>query len=285
MTLLGKIFTVLILLMSLVFCTLAVATFATHRNWRLLATNPSPAPGEKKGLKEQYEDQVALNQQYQALIEELKLELSVEQAARRSALSSLQGRERLLVADLEAQAQELTDKTSALTAQTQAAVNAEQTLADITAEVKKLREEIRLAQLDRDQQFSRTVDLTDKLNAAEALRLTLEEKNRQLQDQYARLQNVAEAMGFNERTLVEHIPPPVDGRVLEVRETSGLVEISLGSDDGLKKGHSLEVYRGTKYLGRIIIREIDPDRAVGQIDKKMQRDRIQKGDNVTTKLS
>jgi hypothetical protein len=47
----------------------------------------------------------------------------------------------------------------------------------------------------------------------------------------------------------------------------------------------LQVYRGNQYLGQIIIRELEPDRAVGQIDKKMQRGRITKGDNVTTKLS
>lgn len=283
MTLLGKIFTVLIFVMSVAFCILAVATFATHRNWRQIATNPNPGPGQKKGLKEQYEEQAALNKQYQAKIEELKLELATEQAARRAALSSLQGRERLLVADLQTQSQELIDKTSALTSETAAAEVAEKTLADVTAELTKLRAEIRLAQLDRDQQFSKVVDLTDKVNQTEALRVALEERNRQLQDKYANLQKVATAMGVDENYNVEHIPPPVDGYVLKVRD--GLVEISLGSDDGLKKGHTLEVYRGTNYVGRIIIRDVDPDRAVGQIDKKMQRRGVQEGDNVTSKLS
>lgn len=285
MTLLGKIFTVLIFVMSIAFCFLAVATFATHRNWRQIATNPNPGPGQKKGLKEQYEEQANLNKQLQAKIEELKLELSTEQAARRAALSSLQGRERLLVADLQKQAQELIDKTSALTSETAAAEVAEKTLADVTAELTKLRAEVRLAQQDRDAQFNKVVDLTDKVQQTEALRIALEERNRQLLDKYASLQKVATAMGIDERTLVDHVPPPVDGRVLKVRESSGLVEISLGSDDGLKKGHTLEVYRGTTYLGRIIIRDVDPDRAVGQVDKKMQRGRIQEGDNVTSKLS
>jgi len=92
-------------------------------------------------------------------------------------------------------------------------------------------------------------------------------------------------MGFDENTLVSQIPPKVDGEVLAVFENKGLVEISIGADDGLKKGHVLQVYRGAVYLGQIIIREIEPDRAVGEIDKKMQRGRIRGGDNVTTKLS
>jgi hypothetical protein len=275
MTLLGKIFTVLILVMSVAFSVLAVLTFATHRNWQQTAQN----------LKTQNEQKDALIRQHQAQIEVLTGELATEKAARVAALATLQGRNQLFRDDLEQLAQELQTKTSALTAQTVAASTAEQTLADITAEVQKLREEIRVAQLDRDQQFSRAVDLTDKLNAAEALRSTLEEKNSQLLEQYARLDRVATAMGFTPDTPHEHIPPPVDGRVLKVREATGLVEISLGSDDGLKRGHTLEVYRGNRYLGRIIIRELDPDRAVGQIDKRMQQSRIQEGDVVTTKLS
>ena len=75
----------------------------------------------------------------------------------------------------------------------------------------------------------------------------------------------------------------VNGVVLATN-TKGLVEVSLGADDGLKAGHTLQVYRGQQYLGQITIRSTGPDRAVGQIDKSLQRGQIQKGDNVTTKL-
>jgi hypothetical protein len=66
---------------------------------------------------------------------------------------------------------------------------------------------------------------------------------------------------------------------------SDLIEVSIGSDDGLKPGHVMQVYRGNTYLGQITIRTTGPDRAVGQIDKRYQRGKIQKGDNVTTNLS
>ena len=64
-----------------------------------------------------------------------------------------------------------------------------------------------------------------------------------------------------------------------------LIEISLGADDGLKEGHTLDVYRGNTYLGRVVIRRTAPDRSVGQIMKELQRGQIRKGDHVTTKLS
>ena len=40
MTLVGKIFTVLIFVMSIVFMSFAVMTFATHKNWKEYVTNP-----------------------------------------------------------------------------------------------------------------------------------------------------------------------------------------------------------------------------------------------------
>jgi hypothetical protein len=61
------------------------------------------------------------------------------------------------------------------------------------------------------------------------------------------------------------------------------LEISIGSDDGLRKGHKLEVYRGRSYLGRIEIREVAPDRAVAVILKDYRKGPIKKGDKVATK--
>jgi hypothetical protein len=275
MTLLGKIFTVLIFIMSVAFCILAVVTFATHKNWKEMAE-------ARKTTIEQLEGKL-LAQQAETL--RTQAELANEQSARRSALSTLQVKLALLTEDLSKNAEVLREQSSSLTAQTQAAKVAEDSLAAITAEVGKLRNEIRLAQQDRDDIYVKTVGLTDKLNQAESLRERLEELNRQLQDQYAQLNRVAVARGITANDVVSHIPPKLDGVVTAVDEAKGLVEISLGADDGLKRGHVLQVISGNKYLGQIILREVGPDKAVGDIDKKMQRGRIQKGDNVTTKLS
>ena len=275
MTLLGKIFTVLIFIMSVAFCILSVVTFATHKNWKDEAL-------KRKTTIEQLE---AKNLAQQQEITKALAELAVEQASRRSTLATLQVKLGLLEEDLRNNAIVLQEKSSALTVQTQAAKVAEDSLAAITAEVGKLRGEIRLAQQERDETYVKTVGLNDKLNQAEALRERLEELNRQLQDQYAQLNRVATALGFTPQTLVSQIPPKLDGVVTAVDEAKGLVEISLGSDDGLKRGHVLQVVRGNQYLGQIILREVGTDKSVGDIDKKMQRGRMKKDDNVTTKLS
>ena len=275
MTLLGKIFTVLIFIMSVAFCILAVATFATHRNWKALATAQSTTITELKGTLDAKT----------AELETHKTDLAMEQAARKAALGTLQSKLMLVANDVQDYAKRLTDATTQLTSQTQAAKDAELLLADITKEVNKLREDIRLTQQDRDEQFVKAVDLTDKKNQAESLKARLEEQHKQLQEQFAQLSLVADRLGFDKNKLVSAIPPPLDGVVTAVDESQGLVEISLGSDDGLKKGHVLQVYRGNQYLGQIILREVNSDKSVGDIDKKLQRGRMRKDDNVTTKLS
>ncbi len=68
------------------------------------------------------------------------------------------------------------------------------------------------------------------------------------------------------------------------------VEISIGSDDGLKKGHKLQLYRQQpepqkrKLLGRIEIMLVSPDRAVGKLIEAQPNLKVQKGDRVATKL-
>ena len=90
-------------------------------------------------------------------------------------------------------------------------------------------------------------------------------------------------------------PPPLSGKVVSSRYGIGnrilYVEISVGSDDGIKEGQQLTVYRpgngksqSTKYLGQIRIIQVFADKAVGTVQEKAKNGVITKGDNVTSKL-
>ena len=63
-----------------------------------------------------------------------------------------------------------------------------------------------------------------------------------------------------------------------------LVEISIGYDDGLRRGHHLEVTRGGRYVGRLKVRETEPDRAVAEIMRDYSEGIIEEGDRVDTTL-
>ena len=66
------------------------------------------------------------------------------------------------------------------------------------------------------------------------------------------------------------------------------MEISIGADDGLLKGHKMEVVRmgggASVYVGRIEVMRTTPDRAVCRVIPDMLKSPIQRGDRVYDKL-
>jgi uncharacterized protein YlxW (UPF0749 family) len=283
MTLVGKIFTILIFVLSILFMAFSLMVFATHKNWKDYATNTDTAKGPL-GLEKQLTDAKSTNNQLNAKVNELLAKLEEERAARAVILGAMQSRV-VVAEELAAAKQAELDKLYADHAQvSEAAKLAETRLAELETRTGMLANLLRDTQKDRDDQFDKVVSLTDQLNQGEGLRERMEERNNQLALQVTKMKTVMDANGLREDALVSHIPPKVEGIVLAVGDRD-LIEISLGADDGLKEGHSMEVYRGNTYLGRIVIRRTAPDRAVGQVVRELQRGQIRKGDHVTTKLS
>jgi len=86
-------------------------------------------------------------------------------------------------------------------------------------------------------------------------------------------------------------PPSVyvKGQIEKVDGKDGLVEISIGSDQGLKKYNTLEVYRlspKANYLGTLRVVEVYNHKAVGRLvrDSFIQRGPVRQGDIVASSL-
>lgn len=284
MTLVGKIFTVLIFVMTIVFMSFAVMVFATHRNWKEYATNTDTAGGKKLGLESQLTQLKQQKADADAQIQRLRDELKVESAARAAILAAMHTRAIQAEGNLATKEAELQKLQTDHTQVAEAAKQAQDRLAALETEIAGIRADLRTTQKDLDAKVLEVVKLTDDLNQAIALRDTEKEKNTQAVLQLAQMKMVMDANGLSADSLVSHIAPRVEGVVLEVSDKD-LIEISIGRDDGLKQGHSLEVYRDNTYLGRITIIRTGPDRAVGQINKELQRGQIKRGDRVSTKLS
>src|SRR5688572_8940388 len=175
MTLVGKIFTMLIFVMSLVFMSFSIMVFATHSNWK----------AQSEALK------TKLTQQEQALAqaktdhENTKRDLAQEQAARRHALAVAQTRLVQAEMQLQTQATLLAQKESQLSETTVDLTSAEKRLADLQAEVAAARSQLKLAQQERDDIYVKIVEATDKFNQTESLRQQLEDRNTQLVAQAA----------------------------------------------------------------------------------------------------
>jgi len=284
MTLLGKVFTVLIFIMSILFMGFSVVVFATHRNWKMLVDNPSATERYPLGLKQQLQAQVETNKGLRAELDGLRNQLAVEMAARRSALSTLETKLADAQQRLAQKESELAGLQSAQTEATAAINLAETRLKELVIDIQKLRDEIRVVQAQRDEFYQRVVDLTDKLYSAAGVERNLKEREAQLIAEISKYKRVTDVLGVNPNMPVESIAPPLDGIVTAVGDKN-LIEVSLGSDDGLRVGHRVEVFRDNNYLGSAMVLKTDPDRAVAQVDEKSQRGLIKVRDRVATKLT
>jgi hypothetical protein len=292
MTLLGKVFTGLILVMSVLFLGLAISVYATHVNWRKVVSNPSPAAGEKPGLEQQLKLQQDVNQQLKDQQQDLMAALALEQQARRYALAGLETKLKSRSDELERVQQELATLTNTEGVTAGALVTAQNELTNITNEVKMLRDSVREAQQDADHQFDIVVKTTDEINQMRRVKLDLENRARPLQSAVAAMKSAMDKLGVRVdvekdgtvRTDVDRVPPKVDGIVINVG-AKDLIEISIGDDDGILVGHELDVYRDDAYLGKVKVVKTSPDRAVAEIIPGFKKGTIRKGDRVATKLS
>lgn len=273
MTLVGKILTVLILIMSIAFMMIAVTVFATHRSWRDRAI----------AHKATIEELRVTNDRLRAEASRADDRLAIEQAARRFALAALQSRQESQAQQLAFQNDQLTKKQAENDLLTTTLNQNTMNLDALNKEVNGLREDIRLAQQDRDEKFSNVVAMHDAISGLQGSVATLSEQEVQLRDQVSRMKLVMDAHELTEYTPVVDIPPRVDGIVTKVGEST-LIEVSIGSDDGLRTGHTLEVFRNNAYLGRVEVTQLEPNRAVCRIIPEYRKGIIKRGDRVATKL-
>jgi chemotaxis protein histidine kinase CheA len=279
---LGKVFVVLILIMSLVFMGLAMAVYATHKNWKDVIEGTPASPGLKTRLVDAEQRNEQLVQQHNRKVEELEAEHeAAEQQVRKleTERAGLVTRNQGIQAELDKLNQDIADAT--------AAVAATQSNNDkLAAEVTGLRQQIRTAQQARDAAFKETLASTERLHQLAGEYEIARERMEQLTKQVAGMRTVMQARDINPDTDPTGVVPTVDGVVSQIRRVPGdqLVEVTIGADDGLKEGDTVIVFRGSRYLGRLAIMETSPDKSVGRVERRFQQGQIQEGDRVATRL-
>ena len=277
MRLIGQMLTLLIFVMSIVFMAFAVMVFATHKTWKEEITSPNGYQAQVQRLRTE-------NDNLKKEIGEKNGQYAAEQAARAFALGALQSK----LSQVEQQNQQqnalLAQLQSESTAKTAMLATTAQNESKLQAEVELQRELITKTREEADTLFLSVVKLTDDINQAKGLERILSERNESMLTQYAALKLVADKKGITPFTLVEEIPPPVDAVVTAIGEKD-LIEISIGSDDGVHSGHAMEAFRGTTYLGRVVILKTQPNKSIAKILPELRKAPIKKGDRVTTRLS
>ena len=203
---LGKVFVVVILIMSLVFMGLSMAVYATHKNWKATANDLN------KKLTDAKNENTRLIAEHNRRVEELEREkTSIEQQAQKLEA------ERVALVDRNAQIQ--TERDGLIQNQREhiAAVASTQKLNEgLTGEVTGLRTLIRDAQQARDTLFKTALDATEALQQAANEYNVARERSEQLTKQVAGMTAVMNAKGIDPATEPGSVVPTVEGVVSQI---------------------------------------------------------------------
>lgn len=272
MNLAGKFLTFLILIMSLVFLVLSVVTGASHQNWKKIAMENKSAADSNAKLLDEVKAKTTLGERL----------LKNEQVSRQQQLAQLYSelqKERL---NRDSKEKDLTD-TLTLAAGRLAALNrAEERLTQQDLEIGQLRDQNRQY---IDEIAKQRVDVTTLTNQLLEMRLSLDElksRSEGLNEQLAKSMKVLKANGLDSNSLTAAIPPRVESVVMKA--DGEIIVISAGTDDGLRKGHVMDIYRGDRFIGKAVISNPEYNMAAARVLPEYRQAVIREGDIVTTKL-
>jgi hypothetical protein len=289
MSFLGKVLIAAQIVLSVLFMCASVAVFSLHTNWK---NKSDKLAADMTQAQTKHTDEVAnLNQKIDGLDQEMQ--------AQTERANAEVGRSQ----QLQQQVSRLTQETDSLNQQ----LNRQTGISETKSNEAEARQEEAQLQRIQVEQLSQTIDaeiqkrvaLEDTLNNERQVHAELVAQHEDLEKQVKFLEGVVRANNLStDREAVESLgepPPPVEGIVRDVRKDqtsrTKFVHITIGSDDGLRVGNLLDVYRTAdrndgraKYLGKIRLTLVRPDEAVGLVVETSKNGIIEVGDNVTTKL-
>jgi len=279
MNIVGKILVILNLVMVFVVVGFLSVVYTTRTNWQKFTE------GFKRELEISGRNVSFLKKTADDLDAALKNVQGQLEAEKRSARASLDVIERKLKDALNRADDELVKaKEGDLAAQ------------KALGEVQRLKEEAKdLNKVIEDRQKK----IVDMEVAAKALREFALAKEKESQDDRARNESLRQEL-LNKTLEIAKLqagpkgkqatapPANVRGTIEKVDAKAGLVQISLGSDQGLKKNHILQVQRlkpRAEYLGTIRLLEVDFHKSIGQwMTPRPEGKRLQLGDQVVSSL-
>jgi hypothetical protein len=278
----GKILIVLQLVFSLCFMCFAGAAYTFHEGWKKKADTLQ----SKLGNTEQ--------------------QLSEQQSQRQQESDNLKGELTAMTTRAQMAEAKVTGIDTSLTQALGNLANAEQQRDRHLADLAIAQQEAQARIAETTDARSENLRLNDRVVDGISVRRTLEDdlldrqgrideavqRELQMVEELARLRGLLRTNKIDPNdAIVGPVPAPVEkitGVVTAAKKNESrsaeLVEISIGSDDGIAKGMRLIVYRGAKYICEIEITEIYPDLSVGRVIESTRNGNIEREDNVTTKL-
>ena len=272
MNLMGKILTLLIFFLSICFLVIAVMVGAAHRNWKEAAL-------ENKEIADRAQTLIDLARNRST---EMEKQLNAEKVARTLQLSQLESQLATARANRESKEKELAAEQVVSQQRLDGLKAAEARLAEQDKEIGDLRVKNKRLVDDIAAQRQAVVNLTNQLYSLQASIESLNQLNQDLNGLLARKTKVMKAHGLSDDALVDHIPPKVDGVVARVKDN--YIAISLGTDDGIREGHTVDIYRGDRFIGKATVTKAEYNMSAARVDSDFLQAPVAEGDHVTTKF-
>jgi len=278
---LGKILTVLVVVVSIAVAVLVSREFALSKNWHTLyeeqAKLTQRALGERDSAFQQRDLATQKMTADRALLQQQIETLNNEVALRNNQVTALQQ-------EKENQDQRLQTLTTELG-------GVKDAFAKLMGERDGWRQERDDARKEADTLRTMSTELQAKLTLALAQLTDAKEMLRQAQEQNESLKGKI-AWATQEYNINNWPPeaaplPPTErlnGVVTAVDAAAGIAQISLGSDDGVVKGMKLYVYDKAqgKYLATLTVDKVSHDSAAGQLS--ILRGTVEKDSHVTNRF-
>ncbi len=284
MTFVGKILVIVILAFSLFFLALSTVVFTASTNWKQAHDNISQQ-------RQQVQGELTAAQQTLAARE---AELEQQKAARATQIAALdQEKTRLesLIQDLQADTTEVLGKFEkeqqiAQTAVAEARARAEET--DV------LRERFQAVQKQANDLKGQQTELNERIRILERQVQVAQQNNRDLRENVADYRNFLESRGLPSDPAQIRVvtggavaPPDIEGKVTRVTTRGDVVEINIGSDDGVVSGQNYFIFRtgdASEYVGKITILQTEPEKSAARFTEPYLGRRIREDDNVAAKI-
>ncbi len=291
MTVIGKILTFIIFFMSLVFLGMAITINQLNKD-------PKTKQSWVDVAKQFREVEIPKLQKDIAVKDSLIIERDAE-------ISRLKNEIAQIRQDWEREVRQARDQAAADRAEAQkakadfeksqvAVQNLEIELAKRREEAIALQEVIKQKELTNASIQADLVRATNEKIAAQVAAQTYMERVRTLEKQNLDLVRALEEANQQNlerpttKTEIVRRPPPDDVRgIIKAVGQDGLVSISIGSDAGLLRGHTLEVFRTEpkpQYLGVVQIIEVSPHESVGKLLTPQFKKAVQPNDQVASKI-
>ncbi len=285
MTFVGKLLTILVTVCSVVFMAFAVSIYVSRTNW------PELFNAEKANLDKANKDKSALDENVKkvaAIINQEITNLASERSKFEEDLKAQQKDYSQLVEDWKQAHKDVTDfeeKSKALLTDID---KKRKNIGSLNNDIAALQQEKKKTDEKRFEIEQNHIELAGSYDTTAARLKDLQKRAADLGVRKPQPTEAAAAPARRAGDARSDRAAPVEGVILKVDPQGKFVEISIGSDDGLRKDHRLQVYRVKpqgKFVGAIEVTSTDRDRSAARILPEFKQDTIQEGDLVAARIT